>query len=669
MSQYSAQGNSGDATGNNFKVPLVIAALLFSASLVGVIFSSTLSSTLSTFYLFLGIFMGCSAVWTGLQVSQPHRAPFPIVLAVGSLFLITGTVILIYNMITPANSTWALIGGVLAYLGAGFLVELMREASNNDNHPAIRKAGWISLAVGSAYILGEAIALFHGGGTEGYLLYPLGICVLILVPFGLELISQQALNRFDHDNISIGRKTYSWRRVTGFGFLLTALITIAFGFFSHSMLSWLVLAGCTLIVMMAVVSNTHADVVIFVCVLALLSVSPVEVSLPEASGPGARQADLLALGDSYMSGEGAKTFVANTDEAGKDTCRRAPTAYAALAVGPGRRFNHVTFLACSGARTYNVMANGHAQDGEPGTQVKEIRKLGRSYRPKLAIVSLGGNDAGFSTIGRTCLAPGNCDGQRALFEGNLPQVGAALISAYKSIRSALPGTPVVAVPYPQPLDDQKSCQEIALSASERRFIRQFLIDLNQTVRLAAQQAGFYYMDTMENALYAEHRQLCDPGNNGQPGVNFVSLESVSGLAEQRFNPANWLHDSLHPNELGHQAMLSAFDAWLNQHPQLPVHPSATQASTESATGGVPRATAGAPAPLCAITATSDTCQTMADHWALARVSGLWPYSAALLIGLIGLWLMSVGLVSRLPRPERKHLPDLDSAALRMFMHH
>jgi lysophospholipase L1-like esterase len=572
-------------------------------------------------------------------------------------------------MIAPANSTWALIGGVLAYLGAGFLVELMREAS--ENHPVIQKAGWVSLAVGSAYILGEAIALFHGGGTEGYLLYPLGVCALILVPFGLELISQQALDRFvrdfDRDNISIGGKTYSWRRVTGFGFLLTALIVVPFGFFSHSMLSWLILAGCALIVMMAVVSNTHADVVIFLCVLALLSVSPVEVSLPEASGPGAQQADLLALGDSYMSGEGAKTFVANTDEAGKDTCRRAPTAYAALAVGAGRRFNHVTFLACSGARTYNVMANGDPQDGEPATQVDEIRKQGASYRPKLAIVSLGGNDAGFSTIGRTCLAPGNCDSQRALFEANLPQVHAALMSAYKSIRSALPGTPVVAVPYPQPLADH-SCKEIALSASERRFIREFLIELNQTVRLAAQQAGFYYMDTMENALAAEHRQLCDPRNHGQPGVNFVSLESVSGLAEQRFNPANWLHDSLHPNELGHQAMLSAFDAWLNQHPQLPVHPSAAQASTASATGGVARATAGTPAPPCSITATSDTCQTLADHWALARFSDLWPYSVVLLIGLIGLWLMSVGLVSRLPRPERK-LPDLDSPALRMFMHH
>src|SRR5690242_17926767 len=113
MSQDSAQGNGGDVTGNPFKVPLVIASLLFSASLVGVIFSSTLSSSFSTFYLFLGIFMGCSAVWTGLQASQPHRAPFHIVLAVGALFLIAGILILIYNITKPFNSTWALIGGVL----------------------------------------------------------------------------------------------------------------------------------------------------------------------------------------------------------------------------------------------------------------------------------------------------------------------------------------------------------------------------------------------------------------------------------------------------------------------------------------------------------------------------------------------------------------------------
>ena len=37
-------------------------------------------------------------------------------------------------------------------------------------------------------------------------------------------------------------------------------------------------------------------------------------------------------------------------------------------------------------------------------QVDQVKALGLSYRPKLVIVSLGGNDLSFSTVGQTCLA-------------------------------------------------------------------------------------------------------------------------------------------------------------------------------------------------------------------------------------------------------------------------
>ena len=71
---------------------------------------------------------------------------------------------------------------------------------------------------------------------------------------------------------------------------------------------------------------------------------------------------------------------------------------------------------------------------------------------------------------------------------------------------------------------------------------------------------------MVSALAASHLQLCDPANQGGYGINFVSPESVGGLPDQRFNPGNWLHDSFHPNERGHQAMLAAFNTWLAQTP-------------------------------------------------------------------------------------------------------
>ena len=82
--------------------------------------------------------------------------------------------------------------------------------------------------------------------------------------------------------------------------------------------------------------------------IALVGIAPVEVNvaladsfLPAGGPPStdlkAQSSDLLALGDSYMSGEGAKTFIKGTDEADADTCRRSPPPMPCSAWGRKRR--------------------------------------------------------------------------------------------------------------------------------------------------------------------------------------------------------------------------------------------------------------------------------------------------------------------------------------------
>ena len=66
---------------------------------------------------------------------------------------------------------------------------------------------------------------------------------------------------------------------------------------------------------------------------------------------------------------------------------------------------------------------------------------------------------------------------------------------------------------------------------------------------------------MQKSLADAHLQLCDQDNDKRPGINFIGLRSVGGFAEQRFNPKNWYHNSLHPNERGHAAMLQVFEQW------------------------------------------------------------------------------------------------------------
>ena len=132
----------------------------------------------------------------------------------------------------------------------------------------------------------------------------------------------------------------------------------------------------------AIVSGTLADVFAVLGIIALMGVTPQQEPIPEALQPGEGQRVLVALGDSYMSGEGADTYFEGTDVGGGNQCRRAPTAWAVQAAQ--RYFDGLVFLACSGARTYNVRHDKlgvaetpepRPQGGEPGTQLDQYADL------------------------------------------------------------------------------------------------------------------------------------------------------------------------------------------------------------------------------------------------------------------------------------------------------
>ena len=185
------------------------------------------------------------------------------------------------------------------------------------------------------------------------------------------------------------------------------------------------------------------------------------------------------------------------------------------------------------------------------------------------MLTVGGNDAGFATIGIMCLAPGSCDEKASLWLDGLDQVERALRATYAEVRRTFPATPAVVVPYPQPIADaERPCSQVSLTRGEQVFLRRFVTGLDDRMRRAAAAEGLHYLAEMESSLADAHLQLCDPDNGGSPGVNFIGLRSVNGIAEQRFNPANWVHNSLHPNERGHKAMLRTFESWLTSHQPL-----------------------------------------------------------------------------------------------------
>jgi hypothetical protein len=101
---------------------------------------------------------------------------------------------------------------------------------------------------------------------------------------------------------------------------------------------------------------------------------------------------LVALGDSYSSGEGAPPFVRPTNTAG-NSCHRSSLAWPALvATSTGRPF---ASFACSGAETAEVVRSDSGRN-EAERQVAQRERLRKVTAPELVTVTIGGNDVGSS---------------------------------------------------------------------------------------------------------------------------------------------------------------------------------------------------------------------------------------------------------------------------------
>ena len=253
---------------------------------------------------------------------------------------------------------------------------------------------------------------------------------------------------------------------------------------------------------------------------------------------------LAALGDSYSSGEGSGDYIHSAG-----ACDRSPNAWAMQL--DGFVANHdVTmvgkyFLACSGATSPDLIRVYQGQ--QPQIEVLG----GLRPRPTLVTMTMGGNDAGFSTALRDCYlstcvkcVKGTCTPDKKLQEIAKVIAGlkTTLYQDYVKLTRAAPAATILIVGYPQLFDPKHTCD--GFKPEELTRLNDLDTQLNGVIKSAAEQANVRYVP-IPDAL--QGHELCAPDSWLYP----ISVKHL--LSQQQ----------VHPTKPGQRAIAELVGKYIN----------------------------------------------------------------------------------------------------------
>ena len=224
----------------------------------------------------------------------------------------------------------------------------------------------------------------------------------------------------------------------------------------------------------------------------------------------------VSLGDSYSSGTGTRTYY-------DSNCQRSVYAYPYLEhnAHPSWTFVHA---ACSGAKTGDII---NTQSSSLTADTNWV-----SY-------TIGGNDAGFSSVITTCAEPSwasNCngaiDGAQSYINNTLP---GRLDLVNNAIKSRSPSAEVVVLDYPHLFNGEDCNAATFFSPTEETRLNQTADMLRDKLSQAASRAGsnFVFRDVIPPFI---GHAVCDGGGGS-------STEWINGLS----NPVG---ESYHPKITG-----------------------------------------------------------------------------------------------------------------------
>jgi lysophospholipase L1-like esterase len=219
----------------------------------------------------------------------------------------------------------------------------------------------------------------------------------------------------------------------------------------------------------------------------------------------------VALGDSYSSGVGTRSYISDGT-----SCQRSVYAFPSL-IAAARGYN-LNFRACSGAKVSDVTNN-------------QLGALGAST--SYVTISVGGNDAGFTSVITTCAEPSwasDCNGAVKKAQGYITTtLPGSLSTLYSAIRSKAPNAKVVVVGYPR-LFNGEDCNAFTwFSPTDESQLNATADLLNKTLAAAASARGFAFAN---------------------PTSAFIG-HAVCGSPEWLNGLSNPISESYHPNRTGH----------------------------------------------------------------------------------------------------------------------
>jgi lysophospholipase L1-like esterase len=220
----------------------------------------------------------------------------------------------------------------------------------------------------------------------------------------------------------------------------------------------------------------------------------------------------VALGDSYSSGTGTRTYF-------DSGCQRSVYSYPYL-LSQQRANTQLVFAACSGAKTGDVLNN----------QVSQL-----SAATGIVTITVGGNDAGFSSVITECAKPewaSVCDTRvnsaKSYISNTLP---GQLNNVYSQIKSRSPSARVVVLGYPR-LFMGVDCNGGTWFDSDDMVMLNQTADLLNSV-LSGRAAAYGFTFKNPTSAFTGHA-VCS------------STEWLNGLS----NPTG---ESYHPNRTGHSS--------------------------------------------------------------------------------------------------------------------